>query len=872
MRTRLLALALVPLTGTLLVAAPTLGSRRAVVTSAAATADDVARFNAVVELEYALIREQIPTEALIRAARLGISESTLSSLIDFDVDESVNAGRAAADEALSRAIVAVGGRSLAPLQASIKTLRAAVDDGSIDVDAAHAGFAEVATVMSGVSAEVLGRITARAETATDIGGGIEHVTDQLVHVFGLAKAKQSELNALFDLATTRDELGRESARAELASSHGMHDAIESLLAHTGTPAVLEALAIAAGDASTEVFERTISQLIVQTGAPTLGFGGMADVFAASFQHTEDLLGVLRSAARDASEQADRQRGDAEEKLRHDVAVIVGLVVVTALAALAISWSITRHLRPLAARAGEISQGRLDGTELREGGPREVAVVAQALHDTVANLRHVERQGDALASGDLSDPILAVPAPGPLGASIQLTVDRLAAAWREGEQLQERLAHNANHDLLTGLPNRKAAIEALDFALARANRHDETVGVLFVDLDGFKRTNDAHGHPWGDAVLKVCAERLRSRVRSGDFLARLGGDEFVVVTERVASLRAAVELGEQLIAVVNEPIEADGVRARVGASVGIGISLDGHATALDLLRDADNAVHRAKALGGGRVEIFDDFARSELTANADLEQALRIALDRDELDLHYQPVTDTTTGRLKGFEALARWERDGVTVPPVDFIPVAEQSDLVIELGRWALRRATAQLAAWAAAGLYEDAYVAVNISGRHLLNPRFIDDVRAALDESGLDPRRLVVEITETVIVGDIVTAVGHLDAVRALGVRVALDDFGTGYTSIGQLWRLPVDILKIDRAFVNHLESGNDEVIVKLMIDVAHTLGLGLIAEGVETEEQRSALRDLDCDAIQGWLVAKAKSVKELENELENEQSVNLS
>ena len=282
-------------------------------------------------------------------------------------------------------------------------------------------------------------------------------------------------------------------------------------------------------------------------------------------------------------------------------------------------------------------------------------------------------------------------------------------------------------------------------------------------------------------------------------------------------------------------------------------------ALDLIRDAGNAVHRAKSLGRGRVEIFDEHARTELAVQFDVEAALRDALAAGNLCLHYQPVTDTITGELRGLEALARWTRDGVPVRPDQFIPVAEQSDLINELGCWALTEATSQLAAWTLDGEYLDAYVAVNISARHLLSASFVSDVRHALGSSGLDPRRLVLEITETVIVHDLISAAIHLDELRTLGVRVAIDDFGTGYTSIRQLWRLPIDILKIDGSFIRDLEIGQDQVIVQLIIEVAHTLGLGVVAECVETESQHQALRDLGCDAIQGYLIARPQPPAQL-------------
>ncbi|MBM7806170.1 diguanylate cyclase (GGDEF)-like protein [Geodermatophilus bullaregiensis] len=375
------------------------------------------------------------------------------------------------------------------------------------------------------------------------------------------------------------------------------------------------------------------------------------------------------------------------------------------------------------------------------------------------------------------------------------------------------------------------------------------GLLFVDLDGFKAVNDGRGHAAGDTVLREVARRMRATVRAGDVVCRLGGDEFVVLVEPVEAERHLMDLAERLVADISEPVDVGGL-VQVGASIGVAVSRNGGADADALVAEAGTAAERAKRHGRGRAEIFDDVLRRQLAARAATEAAIAAALTDGGMRLVYQPVLDVAEQRLRGFEALVRWVRpDGVVVPPDEFVPVAESSDLVCDLDRWVLHEATRQLAAWragtpAAPGVPEPT-VAVNVSGRHLTDRRVVTDVLAT---SGLPPRLLVVEVTETVLVDDPV-AMTHLAELRAMGVAIAIDDFGTGYTSIGQLRHVPVDTLKIDRSFVASPDPGQQEL-VGLVISAAHTFGLDVVAEGVEEPAQLERLRAQGCDLAQGWLL----------------------
>jgi diguanylate cyclase (GGDEF)-like protein len=572
-----------------------------------------------------------------------------------------------------------------------------------------------------------------------------------------------------------------------------------------------------------------------------------------------LGGLLDDAAARAEGLAAADRARATDLLIHTLELGLVLLLASVLTALLLGRRLIRSLGVLAGHADQVSKGLL--VEVEASGPREVRTVSAALGSAVRSLRRIQDQARAVARGDLSDAVLLEPLPGPLGEVVHASIEQIVESVRQRDALQSALAHQAAHDPLTELPNRAQALSLVTSALHRARRSGETTGLLFVDLDGFKAVNDVHGHACGDAVLREVARRMRQAVRPGDVVCRLGGDEFVVLVERAAGERELLDLAERLIAVVSEPIATTAQVVRIGASVGVAVSRDARTDADALVAEADTAAYRAKRRGRGRAELFDEALRIQLAARAELETALRAGLGDGELTLHYQPVVDVGDRRLVGYEALVRWQRPGAgLVPPDDFIPVAEGSNLICELDRWVLGEATRQLAAWRTGRLRagEDAdgraeaepTIAVNISGRHLADPRVVDDVAEALAASGLPASLLVLEVTETVLVDD-PAAIGHLVALRDMGVGIAIDDFGTGYTSIGQLRSMPVDTLKIDRSFIASREPGHREL-VALVIRAAHTFGLTVVAEGVEEEDQLLQLRADGCDQAQGYLLSR--------------------
>ncbi len=851
--THLAALVLVPLLGVGVFAA-FLVARSTSAAGAAADAERAVRSAAALATAAGAVdREVLPMLTVGAlgnpgtAQSLGVPAAFAASALDAARTGLADA-RTATDAALDAATATGGGAGPADrARAAVATLRAAVDAPGQDIGSladAYYGMGSAADELATASHDAVS-----AASATDVSGSTTTaVTDvdlvaryvqassrQLPQFLGWTFASGSGLATGASWPAARDEYaaavaGMAGLRSpELAS--GWQQLQDGEAART-----LAATLDAAGDAPEALPLFTVSGLVTAADARSTG--------------SDDLLASAVSAAV-AAASADRAAADTER-----TATLVGgllLALAAAAAAWAIGRSVTRSLAAVAGQAAQISRGAL--VEVPVAGPREVRTVSGALDDAVGSLRRIQEQAAAVARGELDSPTLSVSLPGPLGEVVHDSVQQLVRSVQLRDRLQSELAHQAAHDPLTDLPNRAQALQLVDAALARGQRSGSMVGVLFVDLDGFKAVNDRAGHAAGDAVLRTVAGRLAAGVRAGDTVCRLGGDEFVALIEPVDDVRALITLAERLVAAVAEDVlvpHASGgeVAVHVGASIGVAISQDGQLVGETLIAQADAATYLAKARGKGRVELFDDELRARMEARRDLDAHLREALAHDRLRLVYQPVVEVVSGEVTGWEALLRWEHEGRPVPPSEFIPVAEDSDLVCDLDAWVLRRATAQLASWRAAR-GESAggpTMAVNLSGRHLSDPRVVDHVRDALAAAGLPAALLVLEVTETVLV-DSPAALDHLTRLRALGVGIAIDDFGTGYTSIGQLGAMPVDTLKIDRSFVAS-EDPAQRSLVTLMIQTAHILGLGVVAEGVERVSQLDDLRDDRCDHAQGYLM----------------------
>jgi diguanylate cyclase (GGDEF)-like protein len=430
-------------------------------------------------------------------------------------------------------------------------------------------------------------------------------------------------------------------------------------------------------------------------------------------------------------------------------------------------------------------------------------------------------------------------------------------------LQQRLSQLAHEDELTGLPNRRAVRGVLREAAARADRSGRDYAFVMLDLDGFKRVNDTLGHPVGDALLRAVASRLHSVVRTGELLGRLGGDEFAVVLEGIRGASDAVDAAQRFTDALRSPYQVDDQLISLDASAGIalGTAADGED---DVMRKADIALYEAKHLGRGRSVVFHQGLEELLVSQVRMQREMEEGFERGEFHLVYQPLHSLSDLQPHGFEALMRWTSPTLgVVPPLSFVPVAEKSGFIGTLGRWVLTEACRQLARWHDELASPSLTMSVNVSVRQIMDEDFVVAVQEALSLSGIPAATLTVEITESILAERTDRLVDQLSRIRALGVRVALDDFGTGYSSVGQLGRLPVDCIKIDRSLVNGLAGVDHErasSLVRAVVELGRALDLTVVAEGVESEEQLRALQVPRCDLAQGYLLSRPLPVAEVE------------
>jgi diguanylate cyclase (GGDEF)-like protein/PAS domain S-box-containing protein len=423
---------------------------------------------------------------------------------------------------------------------------------------------------------------------------------------------------------------------------------------------------------------------------------------------------------------------------------------------------------------------------------------------------------------------------------------------ERNALEGELRHQAFHDALTSLANRALFSDRVDHALGRAQRHGDALALLLLDLDSFKTVNDSLGHTVGDELLVGVATRLESVLRNGDTAARLGGDEFAILLEDLESQDVAIEVAQRVIDELAQPFCLAGKEIFVSASVGIAMGCEHGDSSDELLRNADAAMYRAKSEGKGCYRVFEAAMHSAAVARLELGTDLRRALDEGELVVHYQPIIEVASGTISGFEALVRWQHpERGIVPPLDFIPLAEENGLILDIGRVVLRAACIQVAAWRRAHPYLT--MSVNVSARQLADPMLVDDVLNVLADTELDPAALTLEITESAVIEDPKAAITRLAMLKSIGVRVAVDDFGTGYSSLSSLRNLPVDTLKIDKTFIDALTTGAEAAgVVHAIIALAQTLHLVTVAEGVEHDDQVRRLEELGCEQLQGYCFSR--------------------
>jgi diguanylate cyclase (GGDEF)-like protein/PAS domain S-box-containing protein len=496
----------------------------------------------------------------------------------------------------------------------------------------------------------------------------------------------------------------------------------------------------------------------------------------------------------------------------------------------------------------------------------LALVAGALGVTIAYgltrslsrpLRRLRAGVERISRGDLGEPI-ALERRDELG-ELGDAIDAMARDLREA---QSELQHQALHDALTGLPNRTLLLDRADQALHRLSRNDGVAALLLVDLDEFKIVNDTIGHAAGDALLSAVATRMVGELREVDTASRIGGDEFAVLVENLADELEVRAVADRVRRAVGQPLDFGGSELRTTASIGIAVASETTIDAAELLRNADLAMYASKQAGKNRCTVFEPAMHQSALERAALERALRTAVHREQLRLYYQPTIDLATGRITGVEALIRWEHPELgTMAPAQFIPLAEETGIIVPLGRWVLRHACGQMRDWQREDpeRYGSMKMNVNLSARQLERPGIVADVRLALEQTGLDPRHLVLELTESMLAGG-EELLERLRDLRALGVQIAVDDFGTGYSSLAYLRRFPINVLKIDRSFIAGIASRQtDATLASTIIELGRMLELTTVAEGIEDAQQLDLLRSLGCSMGQGYLFAKPLPADEL-------------
>ncbi len=426
-----------------------------------------------------------------------------------------------------------------------------------------------------------------------------------------------------------------------------------------------------------------------------------------------------------------------------------------------------------------------------------------------------------------------------------------------KQAEEKLRHDAFYDALTGLPNRALFSDRLRRAILRHHRNKSVqFAILFLDLDQFKLVNDSLGHSIGDILLQEVAQRLKGSMRASDTVARLGGDEFGILMEDITDIRNATQTADRIQNLLLEPINLNGNEMITSASIGIMLNAPEYNAPEEYLRDADTAMYRAKAKGKARYEIFDQTMREQILLRIELETDLRRAIEQEELDLYYQPIIDLKSREILGFEGLLRWTHpEKGSISPGEFIPIAEETGLILPLGHWVMKEAARQLVAWQSEfPNLPNLQMSVNLSGKQLAHPNLVEQIRCVIQHNCLQPSRLNIEVTESAIINDTETAVAALNQIKALGVKIQMDDFGTGYSSLSYLHQFPFDVIKVDRSFVmGMIEDPSKISLIRTIVLMAQELQKETVAEGIETREELEILSDLGCKYGQGFYISKA-------------------
>ena len=759
----------------------------------------------------------------------------------------------AAQKRTDTALVAIPVDRRPVLDDELDRLRQTAEVGEISPNqiAERFGLLDLASAREANRSEEAARRTAIALGELEIANEVESI-QLFSELFATAADTERSLLQLWYAVAVDVDL----ARTTLAADRNRFDALaDDLSSRPDSPETADWRSIVE---SAPTFDTAVAQILAGAHQsfvlPKAQFPDV-DVLSQGTRRAADLGGLIRAISERVVERSNERFETARRDAFVTTLTATGIVAAVAAASWSFARSIVRPLRSLTLASARVVAGDLAVEPLPLRGPAELVDACEAFNITLENLRLIEMKARAMARADLEAPIMRQPLPGRVGESMTRSVEVLSRSLHESEALEARLSFQATHDSLTGIANRAAAIQALGDALHRRSPRPGTVAAIFVDLDDFGAVNDSFGHGVGDVVLRCVAAHVLADVRGCAFVSRIGGDEFLVLAEGVDGVEVALDIASRVINAVKRPIEVPEGIITCEASAGVALNEPGD-NSLALLRRADLAVYRAKRLHPGTVQVFDAAMKAEIAEREEIEDGLRSALaDGDQFVLEFQPIVSALNGLAVGAEALIRWNHPRYgRIAPDKFIGVAEQSNLINDVDRWVLRHALGVLASWADDPVMATLTMSVNVSGRHLVNALFMDDLKNALAATGANPRRLMVEITETVLVMDLSLMNERLVEIRGLGIRVAVDDYGTGFTSLAHVRCLPIDELKIDQSFVRELRQGTDNVeFVRMICGLARLIDVEIVAEGVENEAAAQVLRSLGCNSLQGYLFARS-------------------
>ena len=763
-----------------------------------------------------------------------------------------------------------GGSAKAPYDSlGGRTLESALADARSELDARLGALADVSLHSDPAVAAQAGRwATDLVDLRDRLDHGTAHTAESAVFF--------SEMSDWVSTLTDARLHELEPHSIDGARLHGIVDDAERILgAHQATLDEAARLAVAMSSSPTaDVVAAGFAAGIEALDATTLvaesdaRFGSEWQAIVDGATAARTRRGTFWTATLDAARQGnalppaqDPEHADEVHRLIDDT--VGELLAVTRLTGSDID-TLAVDADRLAAQARQLGERWVAGLAAVTLG--SVVLVLAVARSIVLPIQRLTRHAEGLGRGEVPDTPLLPSGPSDVRTAAT-AVNRAAYTMRNAALGLERTLHHATrHDVLTGLPNRIETLERIDALVAA----DSPFGLAIIDVDAFMRLNETWGYGVGDDILRELAGRLRRGVRDGEFVARIGADEFAVLASGIGTPEAMRAIAQRLLLLIGQPIDVAGTLVALSASAGATVSTGGE-DAFELFRRCELAVHNASAGGKGRVQIFSFELQDYVEQTADIEHALRAAVHTDELLLHLQPVIELDTGRLWGAEALVRWNRPGHgLVAPSTFIPIAEESDLIVEVDRWVIHQAGLLLREWQRHEATKGLRLSVNVSGRHLVDGDIVADLDTMAAEFGVSLDRLEVELTETALLADLEHGSEVLRAVRARGVRVAVDDFGTGYSSMGYLGELPVDTLKIDRSFVARATSGGrGRSILEVMLNLGEVLGVTVVAEGVESLDQLAFLKASGCERAQGFLFAVPMPQQEYEAWAEHPEAV---